>query len=287
MHIILGGTGRIGAAAARAILARGQPVTVVTRNAGHAADLKEAGARIAVADVRDTAGLREVLRTGRRAFLLNPSADPSTDTDAEERATAAAIAEAVNGAGLEQVVAASVSGARRGERCGDLTVLHEFEERLRALPTPVAVNRGGYYMSNWKEMLEPVQERGKLPCFFPADLLIPMVAPEDLGAAAARRMLASESDTGVWNIEGPERYTPQDVADAFSAALGKPVEVETIPREKRVETYRKLGFSEAAAKSYACMTGVVVDERNGTSEGLVRGTTTLREYIRRIVESAE
>lgn len=277
MHIILGGTGRVGAAVARVLLKRGEHVTIVTREAKDV----PAGAQIAVADVLDVNRLRDVFRTGKRAFLLNPPAPPSTDTDTEERKTAAAIVKALDGSGLEKVVAASVSGARPGERCGDLTVLHEFEEKLRAQPIPVAINRGGYYMSNWKEMLDSARQ-GKLPCFFPADLLIPMVAPEDLGEAAARRML--DSDTSVWNIEGPERYTPQDVADAFAEALGKPVEVETTPREAWVATYRKLGFSEAAAKSYACMTGVVVDEQSGTPEGLVRGTTTLREYIRQVVE---
>ncbi|VTR95112.1 NmrA family transcriptional regulator OS=Massilia sp. JS1662 GN=IA69_09970 PE=4 SV=1: NmrA [Gemmata massiliana] len=283
MHIILGATGHVGAATARALLKRGEPVTVVTRDATRASDLKKAGAKVAIADVLDTAKLREVFRTGSRAFLLNPPAAPPTDTDTEERATAAAIVEALNGSGLKKVVAASVSSARAGERCGDLTVLHEFEERLRAQPIPVATNRGGYYMSNWLEMLDSVRERGKLPCFFPADVPIPMVAPQDLGEIAARRMLEPEGKTGVVNIEGPKRYTPRDVARAFVSALRRPVEVETIPREKWVETYRKLGFSEQAAKSYACMTGVVVDEPAEITDNTERGMITLREYIERAV----
>ncbi|MFS2017377.1 NAD-dependent epimerase/dehydratase family protein [Massilia sp. CT11-108] len=41
MHIIIGGTGHVGSATARALLRRGEPVTVVTRNAGHAAGLAE------------------------------------------------------------------------------------------------------------------------------------------------------------------------------------------------------------------------------------------------------
>lgn len=79
MHIILGGTGLVGLATARALLKRGEPVTIVTRDAVHGSDLRDAGARIAVADIRDIAGLREVFRTGTRAFLLNPPADPSGD----------------------------------------------------------------------------------------------------------------------------------------------------------------------------------------------------------------
>lgn len=39
MHIVLGGTGRVGSATARALLKRGEPVTIVTRDAAHGADL--------------------------------------------------------------------------------------------------------------------------------------------------------------------------------------------------------------------------------------------------------
>ena len=279
MHIIIGGTGHVGSATARALLRRGEPVTVVTRNAGHAAGLREAGAQVAVADVRDVAALRAILRTGTTALLLNPPAAPFTDTDAVERANAAAIVDAVTGSGLRKAVAVSTTGARRGERCGDLTVLFEFEQQLKAQAVPVAVNRGGYYMSNWTEMLDIVRHRGKLPSFFPEDLVIPMVAPDDLGDVAAQRLLEPADWTDTLCIEGPRRYTPRDVADAFAHALGRPVDVEVIPRHAWEQTYRQLGFSAEAARSYACMTGTVLDEQDGWPDNPVRGPTTLQDFI--------
>ena len=279
MHIIIGGTGHVGSATARALLRRGEPVTVVTRNAGHAAGLRDAGAKVAVADVRDVPALRAILRTGTTALLLNPPAAPFTDTDAVERANAAAIVDAVTGSGLRKAVAVSTTGARRGERCGDLTVLFEFEEKLKAQAVPVAVNRGVYYMSNWTEMLDTVRHRGKLPSFFPEDLVIPMVAPDDLGEVAARRLLEPADRTDTIDVEGPRRYTPRDVADAFAHALGRPVDVEVIPRHAWEQTYRQLGFSPEAARSYACMTGTVLDEQDGWPEEPVRGPTTLEDFI--------
>ena len=286
MHIILGGTGRVGSATARALLKRGEPVTIVTRDAAHGKDLRNAGARIVVMDIRDVAGLRETFRTGTRAFLLNPLADPSCDTDTEERKNVAAIVAALDGSGLEKVVAASTYGARPGERCGDLTVLHEFEEKLRAQSVPAAINRGAYYMSNWRWMLDAARNHGTLPSFFPADFALPMVAPEDLGEAAARRLLEPASETGLHYVEGPERYTPRDVASAFSAALGMTVEVEIIPRDGWEKAFAQFGFSKAAAQSYACMTGATV-AADGTEwpDDPERGRTTLRDYIRSIVEA--
>ena len=285
MNIILGGTGHIGSTTAQALLKHGDAVTIVTRDAAHGSALKEIGAQIAVADIRDTHRLREVLSTGTRAFLVNPPAPPSSDTDTEERKNVMAIIDALDGVQLEKIVAASTFGARPGERCGDLTVLYEFEEKLRIQPIPVAINRGAYYMSNWLGMLDSVRERGTLPSFFPADHAMPMVAPKDVGDAAARRLLEPASATDLRYVEGPERYTPRNVADAFSSALGINVEVETIPRAAWEETFMRLGFSPAAARTYACMTGTVIDDADELPDNPERGTTTLHDYIRDNVKS--
>ncbi|PVA08659.1 NmrA family transcriptional regulator [Pelagivirga sediminicola] len=279
MYIVLAGTGQVGSAVARALLRRGEPATVVTRDEKNAASLQQAGAEVAVANIRDVARLREVFGAGRRAFLLNPPADPSGDTDAEERANVDAIVEALDGSGLEKVVAASTYGARAGERCGDLTVLYEFEQKLRAQSIPAAVNRAAYYMSNWAGMLEAVREGGKLPSFFPADFVLPMVAPDDLGEAAAERLLSPVGDIDVRYVEGPERYTPADVANAIADTFGLSVELEVVPREAWQSTFLQLGFSEEAAESYACMTAAVVEGEGFQPDNPDRGTTSLRDYI--------
>ncbi|OJG00634.1 NAD-binding protein [Pararhizobium antarcticum] len=51
MYVILCGTGQVGSATARALLDEGQQVTIIIRDESHGEDLKEAGAKIAVADV--------------------------------------------------------------------------------------------------------------------------------------------------------------------------------------------------------------------------------------------
>ncbi len=280
MHIILGGTGKVGSAVARALLRRNEPVTVVTRHERSAAPLQQLGAEVAVADVLDVEQLREVFLRGKRAFLLNPSADPAGDTDAEERAKVNAIVEALQGTQLEKVVAASTYGARPGERCGDLTVLHEFEQKLKAQPIPVAINRGAYYMSNWASMLDLVRSTGSLQSFFPEDLALPMVAPDDLGEAAASRMASALEDIELVHVEGPERYTPLDVAEAMGVVLGREVIVEVIPRENWMATFRSFGFSKAAAQSYACMTAAVLGQDGFHPTKPQKGSTTLIDYFR-------
>ncbi|SEO92930.1 Uncharacterized conserved protein YbjT, contains NAD(P)-binding and DUF2867 domains [Salinihabitans flavidus] len=279
MYVILGGTGRVGSETARALLDEGQEVTIVTRDARHGEDLKKAGAKVAVANILDVDALRRVFQAGKRAFLLNPPADPSGDTDKEERENVAAIISALNGSGLEKVVAQSTYGAFDGERCGDLTVLHEFERALERQSVPAAINRAGYYMSNWAGMAEPVRESGILPSFFPTELPIPMVAPADLGKVAARRLMSGTDDVGIEYIEGPDRYKTSDVAAAFGEAMDCKVEVQEVPRDALEDTFRDFGFSNEAAASYACMTYRLIDGKTMPADEPTRGDVTLEDYL--------
>lgn len=287
MYVIMGGTGHIGSATADILLSLGEPVTIVSRNSGHASGWRAKGAEIVEADLNDVSSLHAALRRGRRALLLNPPADPTTDTDAVEKRTVANILEALAGSGLEKVVAVSTGGAQSGDRIGDLNTLWEFEEGLRRQPIPTAINRGAYYMSNWDVLLDTVRATGRLPSMFPADLPIPMVAPLDLGRFAADRLLSGTDDVGVRYMEGPKRYSPADVARAFSEALGLQIDVEVKPRARWYDGFLQLGFSEAAALSYTRMTELCVDNGFDMPADASRGATTLELYIDSLVVRAE
>ncbi|WPH17111.1 NmrA family NAD(P)-binding protein [Variovorax paradoxus] len=283
MYVIMGGTGHVGSAVAQALLDRGEAVTIVTRDAKRAGAWRAKGAEIAEANVEDVASLRAAFQRGRRAFLLNPLADTSADTDTIERRTVANILSALEGSGLQKVVAESTGGAQPGERIGDLSVLWELEEGLRRQSIPAAINRAAYYMSNWDGLLDAVRSTGRLPTMYDPDLTIPMAAPLDLGEIAARRLVSPLDDVGIRYVEGPRRYSSVDVAKAFSQALGRPVELDVTPRDKWKAAYRGLGFSEAAADSYARMAAVSVDSGFDMPGDALRGSTTLEAYIRGLV----
>ena len=286
MYVIMGGTGHVGSAVADSLLARGEQVTIVTHDAAGASPWRAKGAQVAEANVDDVDSLRAAFRLGRRAFLLNPPAATTLDTDVVERRTVAHILAALEGSGLDKVVAESTAGAQPGERIGDLNVLWELEQGLQRQPIPAAINRAGYYMSNWDPLVERIRETGTLPSMLPAGLALPMVATRDLGEAAAARLVSSTEDVGIRHVEGPERYSAADVAAAFARALKRPVDVVVTPREGWVEAFRQLGFSHEAAQSYARMTGATVDGEFTTPEGLVRGMTTLDDYVRELVAHA-
>jgi uncharacterized protein YbjT (DUF2867 family) len=147
----------------------------------------------------------------------------------------------------------------------------------------VVFSRGAYFLSNWDSVLPSARDDGRLPTMLDPDTPIPMVAPADLGTLAAGLLTAATPETGIRHVEGPEPYSPRDVAAAFTGALGRPVEVAVVPRSECESTFRGFGFSEAAAQSYAGMTAAASEAHTDDVDDVVRGQTTMREYIEALV----
>jgi uncharacterized protein YbjT (DUF2867 family) len=111
-----------------------------------------------------------------------------------------------------------------------------------------------------------------------------MVSPDDIGRIAAQLLLEPAATTGLYHVEGPARYSPADVAAAFSSALGKPVEALQIPPEGWIPTLREAGFSDAGAESMAAMTDITLKQQFVLPDSPMRGTTTIRAYVHALVQ---
>lgn len=280
MDIVLGASGHVGGTVTRRLLEQGRAVTVVLHRPEQAAEWSARGASVAVLDVHDTPALATAFSEARRAFLLNPPASPSLDVDREERRTVQSILEAVRGASLEKIVVQSTYGAQDNPHCGDLGSLYAFEQGARETGVPLCIVRAAYFMSNWYGTLSTARQSGVFSSLLPKDFKAPMVAPQDVGELAARLLAAPVEETGVYNIEGPEPYTAEDVATAPSTVLERDVAVDEIPRQEWPEFYHRNGFCPEAARSYATMTGIFVDGQYERPRTPLRGATDLQTCLR-------
>ena len=165
MYIILGGTGHVGSSVATTLLEKGKKVTVITHNPQKASEWEQKGANVTIVDVYDSDKLHAVLNNGERLFLLNPEADPATDSVIEEQRTLSSILKALENSDIKKVVAQSTEGAQPGEGIGDLGVLYNMEERLKKMNLPTDIIRVGYYMSNWDGSLETAEKDGQVHTF--------------------------------------------------------------------------------------------------------------------------
>ncbi|MFT8717101.1 NmrA family NAD(P)-binding protein [Gluconobacter potus] len=280
MDIVLGASGHVGSTVARRLLEQGRAITVVLHRPEQASEWSARGASVAVLDVHDTAALTAAFCKARRAFLLNPPASPALDVDREERRTIQSILEAGRGASLEKIVVQSTYGAQDNPHCGDLGSLYTFEQGARETGVPLCIVRAAYFMSNWYGALSTARQSGVFPSLLPKGLKASMVAPQDVGELAARLLVAPVEETGTYSIEGPETYTPEDIATALGAVLERDVMVDEIPRPEWPEFYCSHGFCPEAARSYATMPEIFVDGRYDRPRTPLRGATDLQTCLR-------
>lgn len=286
MHIITGGTGNVGTVLSHALLDKKEKITIVSRSSMNVERWASQGAHVAVADIYNTEAIHEIFQTGSAIFLLNPPADPMTDVETLELKSVNSLLQALKNIHVEKIVVQSTMGAQKGKSIGDLGILHELEQGVARLGQPYSIIRPAYFMSNWANLLTQVIKQSELTSFYPADLKIPMVAPQDIGNLAAELMTKTNTPI-INNIEGPETYSPNDVAIAFSEALNKKVKVTVVPQEEWMATFLKMGFSRKAAKSFTGMTEVSLKifRSQPDNHDNIRGKVSLQNYINDFVKS--
>ena len=234
MFVVMGGTCHISSELTKNLLLSGKDVTVVTRSAKHAENLVNLGARLAENDISDHRSLNEVLKQASGVHILNPPANSVHDVDLEERKTIAAITRALENTNLEKVVVQSTYSAQEGDHIGDLGSLYLLEKKIKEIYPEAMIVRAAFYMSNWDLALNEIVEKGCLTTIYPSHSIIPMVAPRDI--ADYLTGLVESGKAGIHYVEGPERYTVQDVASAFQTALENPIKLEGLNRED-IEKY--------------------------------------------------
>lgn len=238
MHAITGITGQVGGAVARTLLAHGLEVRAVVRERGKAAPWTARGCATALADLRDTEALTSAFDATDGVFIvLPPNFDPSPSYP-EARALVASIAAALRAAAPRRVVCLSTIGAQATED-NLLRQLGLMEAGFADLPMPVAFLRAGWFMENARWDIEPAMTTGVVPSYLqPLDKPVPMVATADVGRVAANLLRESWDGVRVVELEGPQRVSPERMAQAFSRLLQKDVRMEAVPRERWETLFR-------------------------------------------------
>ncbi len=281
MFAITGITGQVGGALARALLAKGKPVRAVVRDAAKGEAWRARGCEVALADVGDATSLAEAFRNCEGVFLLLPPIfDPSPDFSESARTIAAMRAASLQ-ARPGRVVALSTIGARAEHR-NLLTQLGMLEDALANLPVPVTVLRAGWFIENLAWDIPSARERGEIDSLLqPLDRALPMVATADVGRTAAELLLEPSEGHRVIELEGTCRLSPNDLAEALSRALGRPVEAVVVPHDQWEARFRAQGMRTPEPR---------IRMLDGFNEGWIafegsarKGVVELDEVVRELV----
>ncbi|AUX43468.1 NmrA family transcriptional regulator [Sorangium cellulosum] len=275
MFAVAGVTGNTGSVVARELLAAGQAVRVIVRDAAKGEAWKARGADVAVAQLDDAVALARALDGVKGAYLLSPPSVTSSDPLTESRSQVDAMARAVAASAVPHVVFLSSIAAHHPDRTGPILTVHYAEQKLSAAARDVTFVRPSYFLENWRSAFAAVKGDGVLPSFLQPGRAFPMVATEDIGRVAAERLLAGPAGRQVVELTGPEDYTPEAIARALgNALLGREAHVVPLPVEQAEPILTSLGVSPAMAALYREMytsfhTGHVDFERRGGA--VVRG----------------
>ena len=267
MYVVLGASGHTGHIVASNLLARGQKVRVVGRNAAHLQPLAAEGAETFIGDGRDASALTRAFQHADSAYVLIPSNPTSNDPIADSGRLSDAIATAVQNAGVKNVVALSSIGADKSSGTGPVVGLHHLEEKLNQIAnTNVLALRAGYFMENTLPQAAAIQKMGYSVGPLRPDLKVPMIATRDIGAAAADALLNQPRGKHIRELHGQRDLTYTEVALIIGKSIGKPdMKYVQLPDDQARGALVQMGMTEAFARVLLEMTNAL---NNGTMRAL-------------------
>ena len=231
MYAIMGITGQVGGAVARALLADAKPVRAIVRDASKGRTWANRGCEVALANINEALSLSAAFKGAEGVFVLvPPNFDPSPEFP-EAQALGAVLRAALETAKPARVVYLSTIGAQ-ARQVNLLTQHTIIEKALSESPMPVTFLRPAWFMENSSWDLAAARGQGAIASFLqPLDKSVPMVATEDIGKEAARLLRETWTGHRIAELEGPRRVTPNDIAATFAKLLGRAVRMEAVPPE--------------------------------------------------------
>jgi NAD(P)H dehydrogenase (quinone) len=285
MYAITGITGNVGGSVADNLLDAGRSVRAVMRDVGKGNVWAERGCEVVQADIADATSLASAFKGAEGVFVLvPPNFDPAPGFP-EARATAASLKSALERVNPGKVVYLSTIGAQARE--SNLLTQHTIiEQVLRELPMPITFLRPAWFMENFRWDVASALESGVIMSFLqPLDKPVPMVATADIGREAAKLLQESWTGQRVVELEGPCRVTPDEIAHTFAEALGRPVNMDAVPRETWDRLFRSQGMNNPNPR-IRMLDGFNdgwIEFENGDA-GSRKGEVTLKSVLKTLVE---
>lgn len=224
MYVITGATGNTGKPAAEALLAKGEKVRVIGRDAKKLEPFVQKGAEAFAGSVEDQAAMTQAFTGARAVYLVIPQALEREDFRAYQERISDAYASAAAKAGVRYAVVLSSIGGSHAEKTGPIVGLHNLEEKMKRVPgLNVLCLRPAHFMENLFMNIDPIRTMGVVPGPYPGDAPFPMIATKDIGAAAAERLARCDfSGHEVRELLGQRDVTMKEAASVIGKAIGKP-----------------------------------------------------------------
>jgi len=233
MILVVGGTGDLGSAVTKRLLARGQAVRVMTRTPSKATELQQLGAEIVQGDLRDTGSLRractganQVVASAHSVFGKGHEASKYVDLDGHK-----ALIDAAKAAGVQQFVYMSTPDAAPDNGVPFLQFKYEIEQYLRGSGLSFVILRAASFMESHVHMLigEPILAKGKVSLFGKGNNPRNFVAADDVARFVLIALEDPQAMGQIIQIGGPKNWTAMQVVNLYENVLGRKVKISHVP----------------------------------------------------------
>ncbi|MCW2846106.1 MAG: NmrA family protein [Marmoricola sp.] len=257
--VVTAATGQLGRLVVERLLARGVPagdVLATARRPEALADLEAQGVRVAGLDYDDVDD--EVLSSGD-VLLLVSSSTPGIRVPQHENVIRAAAR-----AGVARIVYTSAPAADDTDLV--LAPEHAATERLlEESGLPYTFLRNGWYTENYQPAFEQARATGTVVASV-GDGRVASAPRADFADAAAVVLSETGHENAVYELSGDHAWDFDELAAAFTDALGKPVSYERVSPERHLEILKDAGLDDGTA-------GFVVALDQNLAAGLLAVTT--------------
>ncbi|MBS9373445.1 NAD(P)H-binding protein [Rhodococcus sp. B50] len=191
-------------------------------------------------------------------YWVDPPTSVPDPLDGYRKATES-LAAAVRANGIRRVVFQSSQGAECRQGMGDIDGLAVTETALDELGIDVVHLRCGYFFTNLLFDLDSILE-GTITTAMDPDRKLPWVAPEDIAAVAAARLLSSDwHGRHVQAVHGPEDLSFREVAALVGEVLDRSVTIRQVSDDDVREELAGFGMSPEQIVSIVDMTAGIRD----------------------------
>jgi uncharacterized protein YbjT (DUF2867 family) len=209
---------------AERLLAAGEKVRVVGRDAKRLERFTQKGAEPFVADATDAGALAKAFSGAKAVYALIPPNITSPDVRAYQERMNDALVSAIEKNGVKYAVALSSFGADKPDKTGPVIGLHNLEKKLEGIPGLNALFlRAGYFMENILPQVDVIKSFGSMAGPVKEDLFLPFIATRDIGAVAAEALLKLNfQGKRPRELQGARDVSYTQVAKIVGAGIGKP-----------------------------------------------------------------
>lgn len=265
MIAITGATGNTGTPAAEALLAKGETIRVIGRDAAKLEVFASRGAEAFVGNVEDAFDMERAFAGATAAYLVIPQALQRDDFRNYQERVSDAFASAVSNSGVKFAVTLSSIGAQNIAKTGPVLGLHSMEEKLNRISGLNVLHlRPATFMENFLMSIDGIRMMNVLPGASTADAPFPTIATRDIGNYAAGRLARRDfSGHSTQELLGPRDITMKETAAIIGRAIGKPnLAYVQMPLPLLESALASMGLPKSSA-------ALLVELWNGANEGLL------------------